>query len=112
MFPVPFQIRVKVLDKNDSPPSFRDMPHEFSVSEDLPVGHVVATIRATDPDTPGPLNYAIVSGDHGQFELDSATGALRLRDSLDRETADTYKVQVRASDGVQSAETIITVTVS
>lgn len=88
------------------------MAHEFSVSEDLPVGQVVATLRATDPDTPGPLSYAIVSGDQGHFELDAATGALRLRDSLDRERTDIYRIQVKASDGVQSAETIITVLVS
>lgn len=88
------------------------MPHEFSVSEDLPTGQVVATLRASDPDTPGPLSYSIVSGDEGRFLLDPTTGELRLRDSLDRETKDTYRVQVRASDGVQSAETIITITVS
>lgn len=101
-----------MLDKNDSPPSFQDMPHEHSVSEDLPAGQVVATLRASDPDTPGPLSYALVSGDEGRFQLDAVTGELRLRDSLDRETKDNYRVQVRASDGVQSAETIITILVS
>lgn len=111
-FLVWFQVRIKVLDKNDSPPSFQDMPHEHSVSEDLPAGQVVATLRASDPDTPGPLSYALVSGDEGRFQLDAVTGELRLRDSLDRETKDNYRVQVRASDGVQSAETIITILVS
>ncbi|KAG8263943.1 hypothetical protein J6590_021610 [Homalodisca vitripennis] len=86
-----------------------EMPHEYSVSEDLPAGQVVATLRASDPDTPGTLSYAVVSGDEGRFELDSSTGTLRLRDSLDRETRDTYRLQVKASDGVQSAETIITI---
>lgn len=112
IFLVWFQVRIKVLDKNDSPPSFQDMPHEHSVSEDLPAGQVVATLRASDPDTPGPLSYALVSGDEGRFQLDAVTGELRLRDSLDRETKDNYRVQVRASDGVQSAETIITILVS
>lgn len=106
------QIRIKVLDKNDSPPSFQDMDLEYSVSEDLPAGQIVATLRATDPDTPGPLTYAVVSGDEGRFELDSTTGALRLKDTLDRETKDTYKLQIRASDGLQSADAVITISVS
>lgn len=88
------------------------MALEYSVSEDLPAGEMVAMLKATDPDTPGPISYAIVSGDEGRFELDAGTGALRLKDSLDRETKDTYKLHIKASDGVQSTETVVAILVS
>ncbi|XP_068085239.1 cadherin-related tumor suppressor [Anabrus simplex] len=102
-------LRVAVLDRNDSPPSFRDAQLVHSVSEDLPPGHAVATLRASDPDTLGELRYSLVSGDDGRFELDGSTGVLRLRDSLDRETKDTYKLTVRASDGLQHTDAVVTI---
>jgi hypothetical protein len=73
---------------------------------------MVATLRATDPDTLGHLTYSLVSGDEGHFQLDMAdTGVLRLREALDREARDTYRLQVRASDGVQHTDTTVTIKV-
>lgn len=106
-----FQISLTVLDKNDSPPVFRDTPLIYSVSEDLGAGHTIATIRATDPDTLGTLNYTMMNGDDGKFELESKTGKLRLQDSLDRETKDVYHLVIRVTDGMQFTETIVTVQV-
>lgn len=105
------QVKVNVLDKNDSPPQFPDTPLVFTVSEDLGAGHTVATIRATDPDTIGTLSYALMSGDGKKFLLDSNTGILTLRDTLDRETKDTYELIVRVTDGVQFSETSVTIQV-
>jgi protocadherin Fat 4 len=74
---------------------------------------MVGTLRASDPDTLGHLTYSLVFGDDGHFQLDTAdTGVLRLREALDRETRDTYRLQVRASDGVQHTDTVVTVKVS
>lgn len=103
---------MNVLDKNDSPPTFRDVPLVFSVSEDLAVGQTVAQIAATDPDTLGTLEYSLVKGDTGKFLLEKSTGLLKLRDTLDRETEDTYRLVVSVTDGVQSTETTVTVQVS
>lgn len=101
-----------MLDKNDSPPVFKDMASSLSVSEELAVGQTVTTIKAVDPDTLGQLTYSLVSGDDTKrFQLDSVTGELRLKEPLDRETADTYKVKVRASDGLQFQETTLTIKV-
>lgn len=90
---------------------FRDTPLIYSVSEDLGAGHTIATIRATDPDTLGTLNYTMMNGDDGKFELESKTGKLRLQDSLDRETKDVYHLVIRVTDGMQFTETIVTVQV-
>lgn len=110
-----------VLDKNDSPPVFRDTPLHFTVSEDLGAGHAIATIRATDPDTIGTLRYTIGGDGDGDgadvaasrhFQLDAATGVLTLRDTLDREAQDEYELRVRVSDGIQFTDTTVTVQVS
>ncbi|KAG5892988.1 hypothetical protein JTB14_031839 [Gonioctena quinquepunctata] len=105
-------VQITVLDKNDSPPSFKDAPLHFSVSEDLGPGQSIATIRAEDPDTIGTLEYTFIKGDDGRFSLDKTSGVLRLVDSLDRETKDTYKLLVRCSDGNQYTDTIVTVEVT
>lgn len=84
----------------------------FSVSEDLGAGQSIATIKAEDPDSIGTLDYTLLKGDDGRFSLDKTTGTLRLVDSLDRETKDTYKLLVRCSDGNQFTDTIVSIEVS
>ncbi|XP_017783736.1 PREDICTED: cadherin-related tumor suppressor [Nicrophorus vespilloides] len=106
------KVRITVLDKNDSPPSFADTPLVYYVSEDLGQGLPVATIRAKDPDTIGTLSYSLVSENVTQFTLDADSGLLTLADTLDRETVDTYKLTVRASDGIQYTDTVITIQVN
>ncbi|XP_055921859.1 cadherin-related tumor suppressor [Eupeodes corollae] len=106
------KVKVSVNDKNDSPPVFRDVPLQFSVSEDLGAGHTVATIRATDPDTLGTLTYTMINGDDGKFLLEPDTGKLRLKDALDRETKDVYHLIIRVTDGVQHTETTVIVQVT
>lgn len=105
-------MQITVLDKNDSPPSFKDTPLYFSVSEDLGPGQIIATLKAEDPDTIGTLEFSLINGDEGNFILDKNTGVLRLTDSLDRETKDIYKLTVRCSDGNQYTDTVITIQVS
>lgn len=100
------------MDKNDSPPTFRDLPQSYMVSEDLGTGQLVATIKASDPDTIGKLEYSLVSGDDGKFLLEKFQGTLKLRDTLDRETKDLYKLVIRVTDGVQYTETTIAIQVS
>ncbi|XP_023311979.1 cadherin-related tumor suppressor, partial [Anoplophora glabripennis] len=105
-------VQITVLDKNDSPPSFKDIPLHYSVSEDLGPGQSIATIRADDPDTIGELEYTLIRGDYGHFSLDKTSGVLRLVDSLDREAKDVFKLTVRCSDGHQYTDTIVTVEVT
>jgi protocadherin Fat 4 len=100
-----------VLDKNDESPTFRDLPLSYMVSEDLGNGQIIATIKATDPDTIGKLEYSLIAGDDGKFTLDKHQGTLKLRDTLDRETKDLYKLVIRVTDSVQYTETTITVQV-
>lgn len=101
-----------MLDKNDSPPSFKDTPLAYSISEDLSIGQPITTLHAVDLDTIGTLKYSIEDGDpDGHFELDELSGVLRLRDTVDREMQDAYKLLVRVSDTVQYTDTTVTITV-
>lgn len=100
-------MRVSVLDKNDSPPSFGESPLRYTVSEDMLAGRRIATLRATDPDTLGTLTYSLVDGDDNKFTLDAASGHLSLQDTLDRETKSQYHLTVRADDGQQHTDTTI-----
>lgn len=76
------------------------------------MGTLVTKVKAIDPDLPGTITYSLVAGDEGKFTLESSTGNLKLKDTLDREQKDKYRVQVRASDGVQSADVVLTILVS
>ena len=105
------QVLVEVLDKNDSPPSFRGAQLDYSVSEDLPPGQTIALVRATDPDTLGKISYRLVDGGDSKFELEPNSGVLRLNDSLDRETKNFYKLHIRADDGIQYSDAHIKITV-
>lgn len=107
-----FQVKVNVMDKNDSPPKFYQLPATINVSEDLGAGHAIATIRAVDPDSIGSLSFSLVEDDmDNKFELEHDTGVLRLHDTLDRESKDVYRLTMRVSDGVQSTDATVNIQV-
>ncbi|KAL4715527.1 hypothetical protein ACJJTC_009153 [Scirpophaga incertulas] len=106
------KVEVVVLDKNDSPPVFKNIPAAYMVSEDLAPGQHVATIIAEDPDTIGSITYTIVTNDRIPFILDSHTGILTLKEPLDRETIAEYEILIRADDGVQYTDITIIVQVT
>ncbi|XP_064546558.1 cadherin-related tumor suppressor [Drosophila montana] len=107
------KVQVTVLDKNDSPPKVLDTPLIYTVSEDLEIGHTIATIRATDPDPDimSSMIFTLINGHDGKFILEPSSGKLQLKDSLDRETKDKYNMRIRVSDGVQYTETDIIIQV-
>lgn len=101
-----------ILDKNDSPPEFKNIPAAYMASEDLAPGQLIVTITAEDPDTIGTITYSIQSEEPTPFLLDSHTGALTLKDPLDRETVSEYQIVIRADDGVQYTDVTVVVQVS
>jgi len=74
-------LTVRVEDINDNPPAFVP-PADYRVRllEDLPVGTVVGTVLAVDPDAGnnGAVRYSIVDGSDGYFTVDRVTGVVRL----------------------------------
>ncbi len=121
-------MKVSVVDKNDTPPSWDGHPSVFTVSEDLVPGHPIATVKAVDADTVGQVTYELVSppvasvagNDDSQkkkateevFAVDPSRGVISLLRPLDREAEDEYLLIVRANDGVQHSDFDITVKAS
>uniref|UniRef100_A0A8B9J075 Cadherin domain-containing protein n=1 Tax=Amazona collaria TaxID=241587 RepID=A0A8B9J075_9PSIT len=112
------RIRVMVLDANDNAPVFSQAEYTVRVSEDVPVGSVLVTVKATDADEGlnGHVKYSLKKTKDTAsqiFQLDSETGALTLVRSLDFEEGYSYELQAQAHDGgglFDTARVIITVT--
>lgn len=101
-----------ILDRNDNRPTWPAEPIEYRISEDVPVGSLVATLKAADADLDSTLTYAAIA-DHGRdtdsqpppLLLDAYTGNVRVGRPVDRETSPRIVLPVRVSDGVHSTDT-------
>ncbi|UYV64338.1 FAT4 [Cordylochernes scorpioides] len=102
-------VTVTVLDRNDCPPQFLDIPYEVSVSEEAPVGTTVGTVSSRDPDRSGSTSYSL---DSSLFSVDSTSGVVTLVGPLDRETESRHVLSIRADDGLQASEVPFTVVVT
>lgn len=120
---------MKVLDKNDVAPTWGSGPWKFDISEDAAPNTVITVLKANDSDTIGTLTYTLVPnhrpglngrpesadddyGTESQFHLDPSTGQLSLAEALDRETKEKYLLKVRADDGLQHRDIVLTIRVS
>ncbi|CAL1535045.1 unnamed protein product [Lymnaea stagnalis] len=95
-------VKVNILDENDNPPVFvLAADTTIGVSEHSNVNDTVFTLLAVDADegANAAVTYTIVKGNEdAKFGVQPATGQLYLRDWLDREMVDNYKLTVKATD--------------
>lgn len=102
-------VRVTIDDVNDNAPRFAHYGAgvvTVKVREDVPVGTVVATLDAADPDlgAGGQVVYSLVVGAGGDidadapFLVDRLSGTLRVAAPLDFEERQLHTVVVRARD--------------
>ena len=92
-------------------PVFDQESYAFGVSEDAAVGDVVGTVSATDPNGDS-LLYAIAGGNEdGKFAI-GATGSIAIAAALDHETTASYELTVQATDGTNTADVEVTITVT
>ena len=91
---------VTVLDVNESvrnsPPVGLAQVGALSMLENEPVGTVVGSFHATDPDGNGSLSYYLHGG-HAYFTMD-LNGTLRTSQVLDYESNASHIILVRAYD--------------
>lgn len=110
------RVTVYITDVNDNPPVFGRTPYKVEVSEGASVGASVLRVAAADLDegTNGVIAYKLVGGDDtGKFVLDEATGQLLIKQALDRESVDNYKLSIMAYDlGENSLSATATVAVT
>jgi hypothetical protein len=113
-------IAVTITDLNDTPPTIISngggATAAVSVAENTTA---VTTVLASDPDVTGVVTYSIVGGaDAAKFSINATTGVLNFISSQDFETPsdiganNIYDVVVRASDGDNSDDQSIAVTVT
>ncbi|KAI8511675.1 hypothetical protein Bbelb_107750 [Branchiostoma belcheri] len=98
-------ITVEVTSVNEGAPVFDNAPYAVSVSEATAIGTAVYTASATDPDSTadsfGQITFSITSGDTlNLFEIDSNTGQIMAKATLDREAASSHTLQLKASGDV------------
>ncbi|KAK7141073.1 hypothetical protein R3I93_015279 [Phoxinus phoxinus] len=72
--------------------------------EDLLVGELAFQIIATDPDN-DPLTYGIMGTDASYFDVNKATGEVKIKSLLDRESKDLLLIQAVVNDGVYGDQT-------
>ncbi|XP_073729673.1 cadherin-23 isoform X1 [Misgurnus anguillicaudatus] len=108
-------------DVNDSRPQFIRPVQTISVNESTPPGEVVATLTAEDPDLRPRLEYYIISveakddankpvdGLQESFGIDFHTGAVFVRNPLNRELVATFEIIVSVHD---NASEVIDMSVS
>ena len=93
-------------------PVFAEKSYSFMVAENSATGTAVGTVSATDPNG-DILSYSITGGDPDDaFVIDSATGAITVSGSLDHETTASYELTVQATDGTNTAEVEVSITVT
>ncbi|XP_059102135.1 protocadherin beta-6-like [Peromyscus eremicus] len=97
------EIQILVLDINDNTPEFAQELYEVQVPENNPIGTLLITLSARDFDTGsfGEVSYALLQDDdvNEPFVINTKTGEIRLRSTLDFEAFQSYHVGVEAIDG-------------
>ncbi|XP_076206334.1 protocadherin beta-15-like [Aptenodytes patagonicus] len=98
------QVRIVVLDANDNIPVFGREVYEVRLAENSPPKQLVVRVAAADPDegSNGKVRYAFTQTSERSrqlFELNPATGEIRVAGNLDFEEAENHEMVVRATDG-------------
>uniref|UniRef100_A0A671QN41 Cadherin-23-like n=1 Tax=Sinocyclocheilus anshuiensis TaxID=1608454 RepID=A0A671QN41_9TELE len=99
-------VYVEVLDVNDNRPIFLQNSYETSILENIPRGTSILQVQATDADQGenGRVLYRILSGNNGQFNVDSLSGLIsRGTAALNRETRSSHVLEVEAYNSDQGS---------
>ena len=108
------ELSVSVSNVNDIAPEFTSAAF-VSVAENTT--GVIHTIQASDVEGDS-LNYALAGADFSHFSLDSSSGELAIIAPLDYESpldatsANSYELEINASDGINSTIQAFTVNLS
>ncbi|XP_074673251.1 protocadherin Fat 4-like isoform X1 [Strix aluco] len=109
-------VTVRVNDINDNPPVFSTLIQtKLSAPENAASPHL-GVFSATDLDigVNALISYSLQDDFAGMFHINSSTGELMTKKSLDREMMDSYELEIIATDSgkpSQSASLVLTITV-
>ncbi|XP_061105702.1 protocadherin-10-like [Conger conger] len=98
------QITVTVLDANDNAPVFDQSFYRVSLMENVPRGFLVIKLNASDLDEGSNADISYSFSGHVPlqvrqlFSVDSSTGEIRVKGTVDYEKARIYEIYVQAKD--------------
>ncbi|XP_064609251.1 protocadherin-11 X-linked-like [Liolophura sinensis] len=102
------KVTILVTDANDHSPTFSRTVYNISVLENLPVNTSIIQVKATDRDTGvnGKISYRFSTRTAAKFsdvfQINTASGEIRVVGVVDYETEQQYRLVVEAADmGVQ-----------
>ncbi|KAG7476020.1 cadherin-17 [Solea senegalensis] len=87
-------VTVSVTDV-DEPPQFSGDVWDVTVPEDITKGSVLLTVEATDPEGKE-ISFKIDGDTRGWLEIDAATGQIKTKENLDRESLENIEITVTA----------------
>ncbi|XP_041845618.1 protocadherin alpha-2-like isoform X27 [Melanotaenia boesemani] len=97
-------LTVRVLDINDNRPVFSQEVYSVILQENTEIDTIIIKVQASDLDegNNGDVEYSfggdITSDILKLFSLDNKKGEIRVKGKIDYETANVYKLDVKASD--------------
>ena len=97
-------VDISVIDANDNDPKFENGTYEVNVMENLPVGTTILRVRARDPDAGNNGRIVYQFSRHTQqeygkmFGINSETGEIYVRGTLDYESRYIYLLSLIAHD--------------
>uniref|UniRef100_A0A8D0HBQ3 Cadherin domain-containing protein n=1 Tax=Sphenodon punctatus TaxID=8508 RepID=A0A8D0HBQ3_SPHPU len=98
------QIWINVTDINDNPPIFTQELYKVSLGESAAAGSSVLQVKASDSDEGinAQISYTfsnIPANARKKFNLDSGSGTITLKETVDFEETEEYTLAVEAKDG-------------
>ena len=92
-------VTINITDVNEAPSFTENSPTTRSIAENTVTDtNIGSAVSATDPDSGDSLTYGLGGTDAASFGIDSDTGQLKTKASLDHEDDDAYEVTVIVSD--------------
>ncbi|KAF7669371.1 hypothetical protein LDENG_00199660 [Lucifuga dentata] len=93
-------ITINVIDAQDMPPSFIGTPYFGYIYEVSVPGSEIFTVYARDGDqgNPNPINYSIINGSDGVFDINSTTGCITLTTYPALLKNELHEIKVKASE--------------
>ncbi|ELT94276.1 hypothetical protein CAPTEDRAFT_227926 [Capitella teleta] len=93
-------IVIKVLDANDNPPSFTVPSYRVQILENNFPGSFILQVNATDPDlgASGKVSYRLKNDFNSLFRINTETGKIVTRVSLNHEMSSSLELVVEAFD--------------
>lgn len=99
-------VNVEILNVNEYPPVFEKNLYEIKVKENTKPGTLIGRVQADDRDK-NKIEYQILNNHESPFLIDKHKGILLVNGRLDYELKSSYLLDVLASDGNFSSQSVV-----